>query len=508
VLNAAAGDPAVSIAVIIGDVVDDSVISGLAGAAALEVVSAGGNDVLYVAGTADPTLVALSLDPGLSPLESVTATPGAGSVGLADLISVVGPSGPALLALGRYDSAPGYYSISVSGTLGAVTALGDGSAIYQRVVTGVSYLAGGESYVAIASFGQPDLQILRLEAGPLAVPTDRLADTPGLPLGDVVALEEAVLHGQRMLFAASGFDAGVAAMRIQGDGSLSVTDAHLPDEATGFSYVSALGTAEIGPRAFVLFTATGTDSLHVLRVSAGGRLNEVDVFYDIRETRIANAQALEVFEAADRTFVAVAGGDDGVSVFELTWQGQLVHLTTIADDFPTTLASVSDLAAIVDGDTVRLFASSPTDHGVTELLIDAARSGSVMMGGAVPDTLIVTAGDDEIWGLGRSDFLSGGDGNDCLIDGRGRDTLIGGAGADVFVFVEDGRSDFVEDFEIGVDRIDLSAFDQVYHISALQIGARVGGAVIFVGEDIIRVRDGTGGPIDADLFTQDDFIFG
>ncbi|MBK9129470.1 MAG: M10 family metallopeptidase C-terminal domain-containing protein [Phycisphaerales bacterium] len=69
-------------------------------------------------------------------------------------------------------------------------------------------------------------------------------------------------------------------------------------------------------------------------------------------------------------------------------------------------------------------------------------------------------------GKGRSltgnDTLDGGDGDDTLIGGNGSDQLTGGAGADVFRYAKtaesnNGRTDTIVDFEVGVDRIDLAA---------------------------------------------------
>ncbi|WP_420010631.1 M10 family metallopeptidase C-terminal domain-containing protein [Tateyamaria sp.] len=51
----------------------------------------------------------------------------------------------------------------------------------------------------------------------------------------------------------------------------------------------------------------------------------------------------------------------------------------------------------------------------------------------------------------------GGVGADILVGGSGNDTLTGGAGADVFVFDREAGFDTVIDFEVGTDKIDLSA---------------------------------------------------
>jgi Ca2+-binding RTX toxin-like protein len=61
--------------------------------------------------------------------------------------------------------------------------------------------------------------------------------------------------------------------------------------------------------------------------------------------------------------------------------------------------------------------------------------------------------------------LTGGDGDDVLNGGAGTDILVGGAGADRFVFRSATQAgigtarDVIEDFESGVDMIDLSAID-------------------------------------------------
>jgi len=50
------------------------------------------------------------------------------------------------------------------------------------------------------------------------------------------------------------------------------------------------------------------------------------------------------------------------------------------------------------------------------------------------DVISGGAGDDQLWGGRGKDWLYGGDGNDVLKGGGGQDSLTGGAGADQFVF--------------------------------------------------------------------------
>ena len=70
-------------------------------------------------------------------------------------------------------------------------------------------------------------------------------------------------------------------------------------------------------------------------------------------------------------------------------------------------------------------------------------------------------GNDILYGGAGIDILVGGSGDDVLTGGADQDYLIGGAGADTFVYTAasdstDASPDILNDFQTGVDRIDLS----------------------------------------------------
>ena len=87
-----------------------------------------------------------------------------------------------------------------------------------------------------------------------------------------------------------------------------------------------------------------------------------------------------------------------------------------------------------------------------------------LYGGGGVDKLVGGGGDDRLLGGGGADSLHGGSGRDTLIGGGGADFLTGGNDEDVFVFRS--INDFmlkapatIVDFELGVDRLDLSEID-------------------------------------------------
>jgi serralysin len=87
-----------------------------------------------------------------------------------------------------------------------------------------------------------------------------------------------------------------------------------------------------------------------------------------------------------------------------------------------------------------------------------------LLGGA--DTADGRGGSDQMNGGAGNDTLFGAAGNDVLIGSTGADHLFGGAGADNFRYFSLGESpvgigvrDVIEDFQPGLDTIDLSAID-------------------------------------------------
>ena len=108
-------------------------------------------------------------------------------------------------------------------------------------------------------------------------------------------------------------------------------------------------------------------------------------------------------------------------------------------------------------------------------------------------------------GTSGADFLNAGDGNDTLIGDSGNDFLIGGSGADTFVFTAPGFGssfDVIDDFELGVDRLDVSDFADDFE--DLNIVSNNGNVAIFFSEDqSVTFNNLT----DVNALSAEDFIF-
>ena len=90
-----------------------------------------------------------------------------------------------------------------------------------------------------------------------------------------------------------------------------------------------------------------------------------------------------------------------------------------------------------------------------------------LLGSSFADTLTGNLGANRLDGGAGGDTLNGGAGNDTLVGGAGvgLDVLIGGAGADNFLYqglndsriVNGGVQDVIEDFNVGLDKLDFRA---------------------------------------------------
>ncbi|WP_234813629.1 M10 family metallopeptidase C-terminal domain-containing protein [Candidatus Williamhamiltonella defendens] len=84
-----------------------------------------------------------------------------------------------------------------------------------------------------------------------------------------------------------------------------------------------------------------------------------------------------------------------------------------------------------------------------------------LFGGQGNDRLVGGRGRDQLWGEKGDDTLLGEMGDDWLSGGIGSDKLTGGPGRDIFVYqtCDDSSTlstDTICDFEVGIDKIDLS----------------------------------------------------
>ena len=310
---------------------------------------------------------------------------------------------------------------------------------------------------------------------------------------DMVVVETGA---QTHLFVGSASDHGVAGFTFGADGTLSANKGLGVSEGLPVDTVTALETTEIAGQDFLIVAASGTSSLTIMAVSEDGSLRVTDHLIDDRTTRFQGVTQLEVAVVGGQTFVLAAGMDDGISLFRLTAEGRLVHQDTIADTTAMALAGLSGLGVAVTNSGLEILTTSANEAGLSRFSVAFGDPGIVAVG--TGGTLAGTSGADMLSLRTAPGRLSGGAGDDILSDGAGQDTLNGGAGSDLFVLSADGRADVIEDFQLGLDRLDLSAWPRLYSPAQIRVESTAWGAILHFGDEELSVRTSDGQTFDAD----------
>ncbi len=483
----------------------DTAARQLMGLSSLDIISVGTRRYLIAAGEADGGLSSYEIlsDGSLLASDDVLFSANSGTQNVRYVTAYAFEGEVFVLPSGRYDNNLTVYQLDAAGSFSTsqtLTNAGTANLTLSEVV-----VVAGNTYLYSANISA-GLDRFTITTGGVLTAQTLIPDTPQVALGDVSAMVSANLQGKDFLFVASAFDAGISVFEVGAGGGLNPRSLLEPG-LVGFNAISSMDTAQIGSRAFLLVGSAETDALLVFRVSVGGQLKLVDSLIDKSETRFARISAVESFEVDGRNYVLVGGSDGGITLFDLDYRGRLNLLAVVEDQFTTTLTNISDIEVEIINGNIFVFVSSSTEQGFTQFQL-TLNAGDIYYGGPVPETITGTSGDDTIFGMGKNDILIGNGGDDRLVDGRGRDTLTGGAGADVFEFIADGQKDVITDFELGLDRIDLTDYPMLYSYLDLDIRSRADGAAIRIGEELIWITADDGQRIDPTDWSQTDFIFG
>ncbi len=308
---------------------------------------------------------------------------------------------------------------------------------------------------------------------------------PDPSVGQFSDLATVTAYGQTWVLGSSQTTESVISYTIDAAGTLTQQFSFGAPDGLGVNTPTDLNIVLLEGQPYVVLASSDSNSLSVLRLEADGSFTPTDHILDDLNSRFAEPTVLETTTIGDSTFVLASGSDDGFSLFRLLNDGRLHLLTTVTDTAATALDNVSAAAFGLDGTDLRMFFASSTEVGISQFSYDLAALGANINGTSTANILNGTALDDVILAGAGDDTISGGAGDDILIDGAGTDTLIGGAGADVFTFDPDGDDDTIQDFERGIDALNLSYFPLLYDPNTLGfVSTYYGASLTFQGESI------------------------
>lgn len=432
------------------------------------------------------------------------AVPGRGSSFLLEDIAWIDLNGqPRLIVTETTSAQVEMLDIGADGRLSNATQMaGLGGSIIGQIApiateTGTVLLAGSRT--------APGLQAFDL-SGNVAVRVHTAQNNSKTALSDSA---DVITVGQGanvfVLNAAQG-DGALSSFALRDGTTLDLVDTIGAKEGLWASGLSALAAVSAFGQTYAVVAATLSSSLTLIRVNPMGVMFVADHRIDDLTTRFSRLTDVAGFEIGARGFVVAGGADDGVSLFEIMPDGQLLHLQAIAQATGQTLANVTTLTTATTPTEVQIFVAGAGQHGVTQLVMPVAAVAAPQIGRAGAEVFVGGPRDDLIWGGAGNDTLSGGDGADILMGGDGRDRLTGGAGKDIFVMDSDYERDQIDDFQVGLDRIDVSRWGMIYSPAELTITRRPTGADVSFEGHSVRIVTETATQLDA-LILQDSFLF-
>ncbi len=395
--------------------------------------------------------------------------------------------------------------ISASGEPGASQVVNSSIGVLTKVTsfTVVPDVAG--DLAAVSQSGVSGLNLFDIGANGYLTQTEFIKDTSKSYVAVVSDTASVTVAGQAYLLTLSATEDGITSYAISDQGDAELVDSLGNHDGLAISGAQALQTAVVGGETFAIIASVTSDSLSVVRVNDMGCLFQTDHVVDDQSTRIRGASALDTFEINGRVFVIAGGSDAGLTTYELLPGGELSLMSAVAFETGQGMGNITSIDTAVNGDTVSIFVTEERADRVQVFTADYSDLGNLIV--ATSGTTNGTGGDDRLMGSSSADTLSGGVGDDFLHDGAGADRLTGGAGADVFVFAADTSTDTITDFQIGVDRIDLSDWGRFYTVDALTITSTASGATIRFGENVLTVTSAGGGSLSPSAFDNSDFIF-
>jgi len=388
-------------------------------------------------------------------------------------------------------------TVSTLDSTQSVTLYAGRSGEFADAVEALSVTVNGRDYILLAQPSGGGMASFSYDSGVLTR-MDAQWDKPDSYMSGVSAMSSATFGNQTYIIAAGANDNGIAVLHLATNGDITPVSALGYDEFLPVYTVTSVDVIQLATATYVVATASDTSSLTVLELTPAGTLIPRDQIMDDRATRLDGASVLETFEHDGRAYMLVSGQDDGLSLFTILTNGQLVHLESFADTNNAGLSNISNIEVVQTGDVFQVFVTSAQEAGLTQLRLDLGPTG-------VTEENITTSAtghrNDVLLAGDGGATINAGNGDDIIVDGAGLDRLSGGPGSDLFILGADQHLDVITDFNPTYDRLDLSAWGHLRDISQVTITSRTDGATLAYGAHSLRLYSANGQRLDADDFT-------
>ena len=200
--------------------------------------------------------------------------------------------------------------------------------------------------------------------------SDNVWDDAIYRLAGLRGLETAVVNNKLYLYAAGFTDDGITFFEVRNNGTLRYLN--YVNDISNFELdgVQGLATTTIGAHEYLYASGGVDDGVSAFRLLSNGAPSHTHPFTETVSTaanyNLNGADALAITQVGGRQFLVVAGyNDNGLSLFEISTNGQLLHRVNVNNSLTTNLNGPRDLEIAVVGTRTFLFVSADRDKGVS-----------------------------------------------------------------------------------------------------------------------------------------------
>lgn len=380
-----------------------------------------------------------------------------------------------------------------------------GLPISDQTVVARHFTINGTDYLVTAQRGELGFSLHRQTAQGTFVAAGESLLSLTSPLADAQIDDIAIVQvGTRtMVFAASSLGNFLCSHMIGPGGQISSGQYLGVERGVGFNTPTALAATQVAGKPYLVMASADASSLTVLEISPTGALTPRDHIIDELGTRFQGVTALATVTLGNRSFVFAGGNDGGLTMYRMLPDGRLLWLANLTDTDQTTLAAVTTIEAVAINGKIALFVASGNETGITQFQVDPGTAG--LSGVSTDGVARGGAGSDLLIGGATTYRIEGGGGDDILIANGRPVRMRGGTGADIFVAAEVGGRIIIEDFQPGIDRLDLSFLGMLRSTYQLVISPQRDGAKIFYGDTSITLVTADGRGLPRGFFTEEMF---
>ena len=263
-----------------------------------------------------------------------------------------------------------------------------------------------------------------VQADGTLVNTTNVTDSGNLNVDGGLGVDTAEVGGTTYLFVTGYNDDGISVFEVRGDGSL-VNVANVNDDGNvALRDVWSITSAVVGGVTYLFTTSVSDNGVSVFRIENDGNLVNVANVFDNATLKLAGAAKATTAVVEGVTYLFVTSyDDDGVSVFEVRSDGSLVNVHNLSDDEDLKLDGANGMATTTIGGTTYLFAAGNYDHGLS--VFSVGSDGSLLNLYNLADNADLRL--DGAWGITTARV----EGNTyVLVSGRDEDGVSGFCVAD------------------------------------------------------------------------------